>query len=54
MFPEEFPADITAELPTDCSQESLLRIFPQIWPKIPHESFLEISKTAGNNYPRRF
>jgi hypothetical protein len=54
MFAAHFPAGITAYLPADCSQESLLRLCLYFWHKIQQESFLSIKNIAGNNYPQRF
>jgi hypothetical protein len=54
MFAAHFPAGITAYLPADCSQESLLRLCLYFWQKIQQESFLRIKNIAGNNYPQRF
>jgi hypothetical protein len=50
----KFPAGFDAELPADYSQERLLQLHIRFWQKIPQESFLRISKTAGNNYLQRF
>jgi hypothetical protein len=53
-FLAEFPTGFNAELLVDYSQERLLQLHSRFRQKIPQESFLQILKTAGNNYPQRF
>jgi hypothetical protein len=53
-FPAEFSAAFNAELPADYSQEHLLQFHCHCGQEIPQESFMRISKTAGNNYLQRF